>query len=105
MQLLVGIVFVVFAVILAGIFLTVARQATIAPYEEVSRRAGLLRRWWFRGLLVVAVVVFLVSMTWLPYQFVRAGQVSGDARQIAVTARQFNFEMPQCVPSGTAVEV
>jgi hypothetical protein len=56
MQLYVGIVFAAMTVVLAAVFLGVARQAQVEPYEAVSRRGALIRRWWFRVLLAGGVV-------------------------------------------------
>ena len=104
MQAVVGVVTLVIAVALAAIFLVAARRAPVAPYAEVSRQGAIVRRWWFRTLLGVAIVAFVVSLTWLPYQFVRARTLPGDAQRVEVTARQFAFTTNDCVPSGTPLE-
>jgi cytochrome c oxidase subunit II len=105
LQVYVGIVFLLMALALAAVFLFVAREAQTEPYEVVSRRGALIRRWWFRALLVGGAAAFLGSTTWLPYRMIRATELPGEPVRVDVTARQFVFELSQsCVPSRTPVE-
>ncbi|HET8784858.1 MAG TPA: hypothetical protein VFM38_04440 [Candidatus Limnocylindrales bacterium] len=105
MQPAMGVAFFVMAGALAAVFLMVGLDARTEAWDTIYSRAGQIRRWWFRGLLVFAVVVFAISMTWLPYQAVRAQTVPGDATPVAVTARQFQFDLASsCIPAGQPVE-
>jgi cytochrome c oxidase subunit 2 len=100
-----GVAFVLMAGALAAVFLMIGLEARTEPWDATYARAGVIRRWWFRGLLVFAVVVFGISLTWLPYQAARAQTIPGDANQVAVTASQFQFDLAStCIPEGQPVE-
>jgi cytochrome c oxidase subunit II len=104
-QLLVGLAFVLLAGSLAAVFVGVALDSRTEPWDGLYARAGLIRRWWFLALLVFALVVFVVSMTWLPYQAVRNIELPGPATAVTVTAEQFDFALSSsCVPAGHPVE-
>jgi cytochrome c oxidase subunit II len=104
-QWMIGIAFVVLAGLLAAIFLWIALDARTESSDAVYQRAGVIRRRWFMGLLAFAVVAFVVSMTWLPYPFVRAAQLPGQAEQVAVTAHQYSFDLDtECLPSSQPIE-
>lgn len=104
-QWMVGVAFVLMAGCLVAVFAAIAMDARAEPWEAVYERASLIRRRWFIGLLAFAVVVFVVSMTWLPYGFVRAAQLPGEATAVNVTARQFNFELDtECLPNDAPIE-
>ncbi len=71
-QLIFG-VLIVLGLIWTGVWgwiLTGSRQTV--PYTEVAPRVTVLRRRLFYLILAVMIVVFLVSMRWLPYRPVRA---------------------------------
>lgn len=104
-QWLVGLAFVVMAACLVAVFATVALDSRAEAWDGVYQRGGRVRRGWFIGLLIFAVVVFAISMTWLPYSFVRSAQLPGDPVKIAVTAQQFNFSLdPDCIPANQPIE-
>jgi cytochrome c oxidase subunit 2 len=104
-QWMIGIAFVLLAGSLAVAFGAIAMDARVEAWEGVYGRATVIRRRWFIGLLVFAIVVFALSMTWLPYGFVRAAQLPGEATAVAVTAQQFSFEMdPECLPADAPIE-
>ena len=104
-QIAVGVAFVLMAGALGAVFLTVALEARTEAWEAVYQRGGQVRRWWFVALLVFAVVVFVISMTWLPYRFVRTAEVGPPATKVAVTAKQFQFDLGQTsLPANQAVE-
>lgn len=104
-QWMIGIAFVLMAGCLVAVFVSVARDRAEESWDGIYSRAGGLRRRWFSGLLVFGVVVFAVSMTWLPYSFVRSAQLPGQATQVAVTARQFTFEVDNdCIPNDAPIE-
>jgi cytochrome c oxidase subunit 2 len=104
-QWMIGLAFVLMGGSLAAVFVAIAMDARTEPWDGIYQRASLIRRRWFIGLLAFAVVVTVVSMTWLPYGFVRAAQLPGEATAVAVTAQQFSFELDEeCVPTGSPVE-
>lgn len=104
-QWMIGLAFVVLAGCLVAVFATVALDARAEAWEGVYQRGTRLRRGWFIGLLILTVVVFALSMTWLPYAFVRNAQLPGTATRVAVTAQQFNFALDEeCVPVDTPIE-
>lgn len=104
-QWMVGIAFLILGGGLAAAFVWIALDARTETWDGVYRRAGVLRRGWLVGLLALAVVVFGISMTWLPYQFVRAAQLPGPATAVAVSARQFAFEVDTpCLPTNTPID-
>jgi cytochrome c oxidase subunit 2 len=104
-QWMVGIAFVILGGALAAVFVWLALDARRETWDGMYERAGVLRRRWFLGLLAFAVVAFVVSMTWLPYQFVRAAQLPGPAASVAVTAHQYDFTLNvECIPTNQPVE-
>jgi cytochrome c oxidase subunit 2 len=99
-QWMIGLAFVLMAGCLAAVFFGIALDARSEPWEGVYQRAGVIRRWWFRGLLAFGVVVFAISMTWLPYQFVRSAELSGNPVAVDVQGKQFGWSLSQdCLPS------
>lgn len=104
-QWMVGIAFVVLAGCLAATFLSIALDARVESWDGIYKRAGLIRRWWFRGLLTIGVVTFAISMTWLPYQFARSAQLTGTPVAVDVKAQQFGWTLdPNCLPSDKPIQ-
>lgn len=105
MQWMVGIAFLILGGALAAAFVWIALDARTEDWDGVYKRAGLLRRRWFLGLLAFAIVAFAVSMTWLPYQFVRAAQLPGQPLAVAVTGQQYAFTLDtECLPTDKPIE-
>ena len=78
-------VFLVLALIWTGLWLWVlASSRRPAPYSRICSRLGLLRRRLFYAILVIAILLFSISMFWLPYPLVRASTVG--KRQVVVNA-------------------
>lgn len=92
-QVAVGVAFVLMAGALGAVFLTVALEARTEAWEVVYQRGGQVRRWWFIGLLIFAVVVFVISMTWLPYSFVKTTELGAPTTTVDVMAHQFAFDL------------
>ncbi|MGH2467645.1 MAG: cytochrome c oxidase subunit II [Candidatus Limnocylindrales bacterium] len=104
-QVAVGVAFVLMAGALGAVFLTVALEARTQAWEVVYQQGGQVRRWWFIGLLIFSVVVFILSMTWLPYQFVRNAELGPAATTVQVTAHQFAFDLSsKSLPLGQTIE-
>jgi cytochrome c oxidase subunit 2 len=104
-QVAIGLAFVLMAGSLAAVFLTVALEARTEPAEVIYRRGQRIRLAWFAFLLVFAAVVFLLSLTWLPYQFVRQSELGAPSQRIQVTAEQFDFQLSATtLPLGQTVE-
>jgi cytochrome c oxidase subunit 2 len=103
-QVSIGLAFAAMAGALAAVFLTVAFDARTAPTEVVVARGYRIRRLWFLFLLGFAVVAFVVSMFWLPYQAPRQAELGVPTTTVEVTARQFDFQLSTSdIPVGTTV--
>lgn len=75
------------------------------PYAEVVPKVTSLRRRLFYVILAVMIVVFLVSMRWLPYRSVRAAVLGEPQVSVEVVAQQWLWTFSQNeVPSGVPVE-
>ena len=104
-QWVIGLGFLIMAGCLAAVFVYVARDTRTQSWDEIYERAAVLRRRWFRGLLVFAVVAFAVSMTWLPYQFVRSAELPGTPTKVAVSGHQFAWDLSKnCLTSTSPIE-
>lgn len=82
------------------IWLANYRSAEPISQSEVSATGYAIRRYWFWFTLVVAVVVFAVTIPQFPYQKARADE---NARHYPVVAQQYSFAMPSTVPLNTPV--
>jgi cytochrome c oxidase subunit 2 len=98
-QVAIGIVFLGLALLIAALFVTVARR-TVAdvPFERVQRVGYWLRKRWLGFLVALLVVVVGLSLFELPY-------ASGGGRRllVRVTGRQFFWiitpsELPRDTP-------
>ncbi|HEX5451032.1 MAG TPA: hypothetical protein VFW86_01465, partial [Candidatus Limnocylindrales bacterium] len=104
-QVAVGIAFVVLVGCLVAVFLTVALEGRRQSWDEVYETGGRVRRWWFGGLLVFGIIVFALSMTWLPYAAVRQVELPGQATRVDVTAEQFDFKLSSTtIPADHPIE-
>lgn len=104
-QWMIGLAFVLMAGALAGAFLLLAVDARRENWDGIYRRAGVIRRRWFFGLLTLAVIAFGVSMTWLPYGFMRDAQLPGPATAVAVIAQQYDFKLDtDCLPDAVPID-
>jgi cytochrome c oxidase subunit 2 len=105
MQAAIGVGFVLMVGGLSAAFLLIALDDRTEPDEATYARASRLRRWWLGLLVVFAAVAFVVSMAGLPYVAVRQVTDPGPALGVAVTARQFAFELDsRCLPADRPIE-
>lgn len=103
-QVSVGLAFAIMAGALAAVFLTVAFDAQTAPADVVVQRGYRIRRLWFLFLLALAIIAFVVSMFWLPYQAPRQAMLGAPTATVEVTARQFDFQLSSGdLPVGTTI--
>jgi cytochrome c oxidase subunit 2 len=65
------------------------------PQSEVSAAGYAIRRYWFWFTLVVAVLVFALTIPQFPYQ---KAQAQANARHYTVVAQQYSFSLPATVP-------
>lgn len=99
-------VLIVLGVIWTGVWIwVVTGSRQVVPYTEVAPRVAALRRRLFYTILAIMVVVFLVSMRWLPYRPARATTLGQPQVSVDVTAQQWAWNFSQTeVPAGVAVE-
>ncbi|MHB8146443.1 MAG: cupredoxin domain-containing protein [Vulcanimicrobiaceae bacterium] len=76
------------------------RSSDPIPQSEVTAAGYAIRRYWFWFTLIVAVVVFAVTIPYFPYQTAQAGE---NARHYSVVAQQYSFSMPSTVPLNTPI--
>jgi cytochrome c oxidase subunit 2 len=98
-QVAVGILFAVLAMLLAAIFVVVARSARKdLAYEQVQRIGYRVRLYWLTTLLAVGVTVIVLTFFYLPY----ASGSSAGRTVVKVTAGQFFWSLsPDRVRAGT----
>ena len=98
-QVAVGVVFLVLALLIAAVFVTVARQTVSeVPFERVQAVGYWMRKRWLAFLCALLVVVVGISLFALPY-------ASGSTREtIRVTGGQFFWVIaPGRIPLNTRV--
>lgn len=95
-------IFLVLATVAIGTLMAVAFAAHGPPIEqaEVQKSGYRLRRVWFRGLAISAVVAFLLSLPAFPYR--TSSQLASLPRH-PVTALQFAFVIPPVLPVDTPI--
>jgi cytochrome c oxidase subunit 2 len=75
--------------LLAVIFLSVARSARGAPvpYEQVAARGYRIRNYWFYLLLVAAIVALATTLPRLPYESARLAGYGPNANPLVVQVK------------------
>ncbi len=100
------IILLVLGIIWTGVWAWVllgSRQTV--PYTEVAPKVAVLRRRLFWAILAIMVVVFAVSMRWLPYRSIRLGVFGTPQLSINVVAQQWSWTFSEKeIPSGVPVE-
>lgn len=99
-------VFLVLAVVWTGIWLWVlVSSRRPAPYPGIYSTVNILRRRLFYAILAIAIVVFGISMFWLPYPLVRAETVGKPQLVVNATGQQWFWTLSQRnIPVGVPVE-
>jgi cytochrome c oxidase subunit 2 len=100
-QIAIGIVFAVLAVLLAGTFAVIGRQAgTDVGFDRVQRVGYWLRKRWLALLTALGVVVVGLSLLDLPY----ASGSAAERTLVKVTSGQFFWTLsPGQVTAGTPI--
>src|SRR5574337_1419080 len=95
-------VFLILAAVAIGTLVAIASAAhgPVVEQADVQKGGYRLRRVWFRGLAIVAVIAFLLSLPAFPY---RAHFEAASAQHHPVTALQFAFVMPPVLPVNTPI--
>src|SRR5574337_68066 len=95
-------IFLVLAAVAICTLVAVAFAAHGSAVEQatVQNQGYRLRNVWFRGLAVIAVVGFLLSLPAFPY---RHRSQAASSPHYSVTALQFAFAMPPLLPLDTPV--
>lgn len=99
-QIWIAILFAVIALILIGIFVTVARSArSDVPFDEVKTVGYGIRRWWLAGLATLLTAGVVASLFLLPYSGARGA--TGKAQLVTVKGGQFYWAVsPKTVSTG-----
>ena len=97
---LIFVVFIVVAAIVLIVMLALGnyRNSDPLPQAEVTASGYRLRRYWFWGILIGAVLAFVASIPHFPYP---QTQASPNARHITVTAQQYGFQVASPLPANT----
>lgn len=107
-QFWVGWIFGAGALVLAAIFLLVARstRGPTVPWTEVAHRGYVIRRFWFGILLVSAIVALGTTLPGVPYSTQRlAASGSQPPLVVHVTAQQWAWLMdPATLPASRPIE-
>lgn len=100
-QVAIGLVFLVLVLLIATLFVTVARQTvTDVPFERVQSVGYWVRKRWLAFLVVLLVLVVGVSLFALPYAR------GGGGKRLVVTVKGAQFYwliQPSRIPVGTPV--
>ena len=102
----IGVVFLVLALVIVGVFVFVARSARHeVPFNALLGEAYALRKKFFLVLLASLVVYYLVSVSWMPYPSFREDLLrEGEPVTVSVVGRMFYWEMNASeVPAGVPV--
>lgn len=65
------------------------------PYPQIESRASTLRRRLFYLAAAIVVVMFLASIYWLPYAFIRTGTLGSPTVRVNVLAQQWAWTFSQ----------
>ena len=105
-ELAAGLLFLAGAIVLAIVFLTVARSASRGPepFEEITPRAYRLRRYWFIFILVAGLVALGFTLPHMPYPGIRQSRLGAAALTVKVVAQQWAWQVtPSTLPAGKTV--
>lgn len=90
----VGIAALIAGIIIATIFVVVARSARISEdYKTVSGKGYALRAKYFKTLIAFSVIICTITFMYMPYPRFAKGRVVGDIKVYKVMASQFSFEI------------
>src|SRR5574337_1331037 len=95
-------IFLVLAAVAICTLVAIAFASHGSPVEQadVQRPGYRLRSVWFRGLAIVAIVGFVLSLPAFPY---RHRSQAASSQHYPVTALQFAFVVPPVLPLDTPV--
>jgi cytochrome c oxidase subunit 2 len=92
---IIGVVFLVLALVVVGVFVFVARSAKREePFDALLSEAYALRKKFFLVLLASLVVYYLVSVSWMPYPPFREDLLrDGESVTVSVVGKMFYWEI------------
>ncbi|WP_152412820.1 cytochrome c oxidase subunit II [Nitrolancea hollandica] len=99
-------IFLGLALIWSAVWIWVLRSARHPePYSEVAPKTAVLRRRALYILLPIFVLIFGISMWWLPYPQVRASTIGPPQVVVNVTGQQWYWTLSRSeIPKGVPVE-
>ncbi len=83
---------VIWTAIWAWVLLSVRRPAS---YPQIEASASTLQRHLFYVAIALVIIIFLVSIYWLPYAFIRSGVLGPPAVRVSVLAEQWAWTFSQ----------
>ena len=69
----------------AGWAMVIANSGRAVPLEELEGSETRVRLWLLGGLAAVAIVLFILTLRWLPYEAARTNEIGPPAMSVAVT--------------------
>jgi cytochrome c oxidase subunit 2 len=100
------ILFIVGALVLAAVFLSVARGAKAGPepYDRVAHAGYTIRRYWFYIVVVLALLALGFTLPHMPYPVVRESRAGAAAMTVQVVAQQWQWTVtPSVIPANKAI--
>ena len=106
MQVGIGVLFLLLTIAWTGVLWWVAtRSGQAVPYERVAAVVSRIRRAGAPLVVALLVIVFLVSLLFLPYAGSRAQRLGEPAVTVDVTGRMWAWELSRTtIPRGPVVE-
>ncbi len=63
------------------------------PFAELERPERRLRLWLLAGMVAVAVVLFILTLRWLPFESARAAEFGSTGVTVSVTGTQWSWAL------------
>jgi cytochrome c oxidase subunit 2 len=79
----------------AGWAMVVTHSGRAVPLEELEGSETRVRLWLLGGLAAVAIVLFILTLRWLPYEADRTNEIGSPALSVAVTGAQWTWTLSQ----------
>ncbi len=84
------------AVWTAGWAIVIAHAgSSVVPLEELEHSENHVRLWLLAGLFAVAVVLFFLTLRWLPYESARDTELGAPALTVSVSGAQWAWTLSQ----------
>lgn len=89
----------------AGWAMVVVHSGRAVPFEELEGSETRVRLWLLAGLAAAAIVLFILTLRWLPYEGARANETGPPALSVAVTGAQWTWTLSRTrVQAGVPVD-